>query len=146
MDWRSSQKQLIVKTMKKILSYILMAMMFIVVSCKETATPEVRVVSPDEMKSLIEMDDVQLVDVRTEDEFVNEHIEPSQNIDVLSPNFDEEITKLDKQKPVLVYCRSGKRSAKCVEKLKEAGFVKIYDLKGGIAKWKYKGFPVKTKS
>jgi len=74
-----------------------------------------------------------LFDVRTEKEYDLEHIAKSQNIDVRSPNFDQEIIKLDKEKPVLVYCRSGKRSAKCAEKLKDAGFVKIYDLSGGIA-------------
>jgi len=116
------------------------------ISCQETNSSDIKVVSPEEMKSLIEMDEVQLVDVRTEAEYRLEHIASSQNIDVRSPNFDEEIEKLDKEKPVIVYCRSGIRSAKCVEKLKDAGFVKIYDLNGGIAKWKYKGLEVQTKS
>jgi len=43
-----------------------------------------------------------------------------------------------------VYCKSGNRSAKCAAKMKDAGFVKIYDLDGGIAKWKYKGFEIKS--
>ncbi|MBT8303641.1 MAG: rhodanese-like domain-containing protein [Bacteroidia bacterium] len=116
------------------------------ISCQETNSSDIKVVSPEEMKSLIEMDEVQLVDVRTEAEYRLEHIAKSQNIDVRSPNFDEEIQKLDKDRPVIVYCRSGIRSAKCVAKLKDAGFVKIYDLNGGIAKWKYKGLEVETKS
>ena len=132
--------------MKRISIILLFALFIGLVSCKENTNSDIKVVSPEEMKSLIEMDDVQLVDVRTEEEYTLEHIAKSQNIDVRSPNFDKEITKLDKDKPVLVYCRSGKRSAKCVEKLKDAGFVKIYDLSGGITKWKYKGLEVESKS
>lgn len=124
-----------------------MSLALVFTGCKKSnTTSDIKVVSPEEMKSLIEMDDVQLVDVRTEEEYRLGHIAKSQNIDVRSPNFDEEIEELDKDKPVLVYCRSGVRSAKCVEKLKNAGFVKIYDLNGGIAKWKYQGLEVQTKS
>jgi len=132
--------------MKRITNIIVIALLFFVSSCLQNPDAKVQVVSPEEMKSLLQMDDVQLVDVRTPEEYNSGHIEKSQNIDVRSPDFDGQIAKLDKLKPVLVYCRSGKRSAKCTEKLKSAGFVKIYDLKGGITKWKYKGYDVKTKS
>lgn len=132
--------------MKPFSIIFLLALTIGLVSCKENSQTEIKVVSPEEMKSLMDMDDVQIVDVRTEEEYNLEHIAKSQNIDVRSPNFDKEITKLDKERPVLVYCKSGGRSAKCVEKLKDAGFVKIYDLSGGITKWKYKGLEVETKS
>ncbi len=132
--------------MKQIVSIFLIVLALGFVSCKELSQTEIKVVSPEEMKSLIEMDDVQLVDVRTKEEYSLEHIAKSQNIDVQSPDFDQEITRLDKERPVLVYCRSGKRSAECAEKLKDAGFVKIYDLSGGIAKWKYSGLEVQTKA
>lgn len=101
------------------------------------SSAEVKVVSAEEMRDILELEDVQLVDVRTPDEFAIEHIENAQNIDFKSPTFEEDITKLDKDKPVVLYCKSGGRSAKCVQKLEEAGFKKIYDLKGGISKWKY---------
>jgi rhodanese-related sulfurtransferase len=83
------------------------------------------------------MEDVQLVDVRTKKEYLQEHIVNAQNIDFSSPTFDEDITKLDKEKPVILYCKGGKRSAKCAKKLQEAGFEKIYDLEGGISKWRH---------
>ena len=47
---------------------------------------------------------------------------------------------LDKEKPVYLYCRSGKRSASAAEKLKEAGFTEVYNLKGGILAWKEKQY------
>ena len=38
---------------------------------------------------------------------------------------------------MILYCKGGHRSAKCAKKLKEAGFEKIYELEGGISKWKH---------
>jgi rhodanese-related sulfurtransferase len=91
------------------------------------------------MKELSQMDGVQLVDVRTPEEFEEGHIKGFQNIDFMSDTFQEDIEKLDKTKPVIVYCKSGNRSGKSCEIMKEKGFVKIYDLEGGIEKWKYEG-------
>ncbi|APY07739.1 thioredoxin [Winogradskyella sp. J14-2] len=98
---------------------------------------EVKLVTAEEMQSILELEDVQLVDVRTPKEHNKERIANSQNIDYNSPTFDEDISKLDKAKPVILYCKGGKRSAKCAKKLKEAGFEKVYDLDGGISKWKH---------
>lgn len=98
---------------------------------------EVKLVTAEEMQSILELEDVQLVDVRTPREYDEERIANSQNIDYNSPTFDEDIAKLDKAKPVILYCKGGTRSAKCAKKLKDAGFQKIYDLEGGISKWKH---------
>ena len=117
-----------------------------VVSCIDQRSEEVKVISAEEMQSLLEADEVQLVDVRTPEEFSLGHIDDAQNIDYFSPTFDEDIKNLDKSKPVILYCKSGGRSAKCAEKMVEAGFVKIYDLEGGISKWEHKGYEIKTKS
>jgi rhodanese-related sulfurtransferase len=108
-------------------------------SCIDTKTEdtEVKLVTAEEMQSILEAEDVQLVDVRTPKEFEEIRIANAQNIDYNSPTFDEDINKLDKNKPVILYCRSGVRSAKCGKKLKDAGFKKVYDLEGGISKWKH---------
>lgn len=132
--------------MKKMKKLIVLA--FVIIgfnSCKqEQIDAEVRIISAEEMQELTTLEDVQLVDVRSEDEYRLGYIQNAQNIDYNSPNFDVEIDQLDKSKPVIVYCQKGGRSAKCVKKLKEKGFVKIYDLDGGLAKWKFKGFEIKT--
>lgn len=108
--------------------------------CKEATSEEtIKLVTPDEMKELSQMDGVQLVDVRTPEEFEEGHIKGFQNIDFMSDTFKEDIEKLDKTKPVIVYCRSGGRSGKSCKIMEEKGFVKIYDLEGGIEKWKYEG-------
>lgn len=118
----------------------------VLTSCLDQRNDNVKVVSPEEMQSLLELEDVQLVDVRTPEEYEEGFIANAQNIDYFSPTFDEDLKNLDKNKPVVLYCKSGGRSAKCAEKMVEAGFVKIYDLEGGISQWKHKGFEIKTKS
>lgn len=115
-------------------------------SCKENSSEEVeniKIVSPEEMKELSQLEDVQLVDVRTPEEYTEGHIEGFQNIDFFADSFQDDIEKLDKSKPVIIYCKSGRRSGECSKLMEEKGFTKIYDLEGGIEKWKYKGYEVK---
>lgn len=126
--------------MKKlnIICCLLVAMSFCT-SCIDTKinNTEVKLITADEMQSILELEDVQLVDVRTPEEFDEIRIANAQNIDFSSPTFEDDISKLDKEKPVILYCKGGVRSAKCARKLKSAGFEKIYDLEGGISKWKH---------
>jgi rhodanese-related sulfurtransferase len=113
--------------------------MIVSTSCVDTKIEgvEVKLITAEEMQTILELEDVQLVDVRTPTEYEEIRIANSQNIDYMSPTFDDDVSKLDKNKPIIVYCKSGGRSAKCAKKLKEAGFKKIYDLEGGISKWKH---------
>ncbi|REE27197.1 rhodanese-related sulfurtransferase [Winogradskyella pacifica] len=118
-------------------------------SCLDSspADSEIKLITADEMQSILELEDVQLIDVRTPKEYEGGYIANAQNIDFMSPTFDDDITKLDKNKPVILYCKSGGRSAKCAKKMKDAGFKKIYDLKGGISKWKFSdGIKIEEKS
>jgi rhodanese-related sulfurtransferase len=128
--------------MKKLVIYLGIVLFLVTLSCKNEVQEGVKLVTPEEMQTILELDGVQLVDVRTPEEHKEGYIENSQNIDYNSPTFEEDISKLDKTKPVILYCRSGKRSAKCSEKLIEAGFEKVYELEGGITEWKYKGLEV----
>ncbi|WP_299224920.1 rhodanese-like domain-containing protein [uncultured Psychroserpens sp.] len=130
--------------MKKISIALSIVFVILFASCKNDPQTEIIVVTPEEMKSLLELEDVQIVDVRTPEEYEHGFINNSQNIDFNSPTFDEDITRLDKTKPVILYCKSGGRSAKCSKKLQAAGFVKIYDLEGGITQWKFEGLELKT--
>lgn len=83
-----------------------------------------------------------IIDVRTPEEYSSQHIENAENINWNSDNFDIQIQKLDKTKPVFVYCMSGGRSKKAAAKLEELGFSKIYDLEGGILKWNSAGMDI----
>lgn len=116
--------------------------MTIIVSCKTDANEEIKVVSQEEMQTYINMEDIQIIDVRTPNEYKAGHIAAAQNINFLSPTFEQDILKLDKNKPVLVYCQMGGRSAKCAKKMKALGFTKILDYKGGYSEWKSLKLPV----
>ena len=113
-------------------------------SCKRDVDTEIQVVTAEEMQELSQLDDVQLIDFNAPAKQEEPLIENLQHIDYLSSSFKQDIEKIDKSKPVIVYCKSSKHSANCKEKMKEAGFVKIYDLDSTIAKWKYKGFEIKS--
>lgn len=117
--------------------------LFVVLGCRESVAQEhVKDVSAKEMQKLIEADSVQLIDVRTPKEFKEGHISNAKNIDFLSESFSENLQILNKQKPVVVYCRSGNRSTKSIKEFLDAGFVEIYNLEGGILLWEAQGFKV----
>jgi rhodanese-related sulfurtransferase len=115
---------------------------FAFLNCKEQTDPNIKNISVEELQSLLKTEDIQLVDVRTPEEYQLGFIGNAQNIDYFSPTFEEEISKFDKQKPIILYCKSGNRSSKSAAKLSKAGFVKIYTLDGGILKWQKAGLDV----
>tara|TARA_A100001015_G_scaffold292026_1_gene366859 strand:- start:1073 stop:1447 length:375 start_codon:yes stop_codon:yes gene_type:complete len=84
-----------------------------------------------------------LLDVRTEEEFIESKINNSLNIDFYSDNFKISILSLDKSKTYYVYCRSGRRSLNTVEFMRENGFSKSYNVDGGIIKWTDLNLPLK---
>ena len=92
--------------------------------------------SPDDFQSSIADGAVQLVDVRTPEEYAEQHINGAINIDVYEDSFIEQCkARLDKDRPVAVYCRSGKRSANAAGQLRKAGFKCVLNLDGGITAW-----------
>ena len=94
-------------------------------------------VSYDIYKNKISSKDALVFDVRTTEEFNLGHIKGSINIDFYDKKlFVKFFQKINKTKPIYIYCRSGNRSKKSSEILKEIGFVKVYDLLGGYKNWK----------
>lgn len=79
---------------------------------------------------------LQIVDVRTPQEFDSIAIQKAVNIDYKNPSFKDNIQVLDKTKPVLVYCRSGKRSLNAMNIMVELGFSEVYNMQGGILAFK----------
>jgi phage shock protein E len=76
-----------------------------------------------------------VIDVRTPAEYAQGHLPGAINIDVEGSSFDSEIAKLDKSKHYALYCRSGHRSGIAAQKLVDAGFKDVVDLKGGLSTW-----------
>jgi len=75
---------------------------------------------------------IQLIDVREKEEFLSQHISGSKNIPL--SRLAQEINKLNKNKEIILICRSGKRSKLACEFLKEKGY-NVKNLSGGILAW-----------
>ncbi len=103
----------------------------------ETSTSEYQTITGKEAKEMMdENSDFTILDVRSEEEFATGHIEGA----ILIPDTDiateAESTLTDKSATILVYCRSGRRSALASEELAKLGYTNIYDF-GGINNWEY---------
>ncbi len=126
---------------KALILFGLTALLFFTACKDKSIAQEIQVLEPQEFHdSLLKNNDVQLIDVRTKAEFEEGHLQDALNIDVLQTNFITEAEKLNLEKPVYLYCRSGKRSAKAALILKDVGFKEIYDLQGGYLNWESKEF------
>ncbi|MFM2196697.1 MAG: hypothetical protein RLZZ505_129 [Verrucomicrobiota bacterium] len=117
------------------------ALLFSIVSFSVAAEPVIPPVSIEQAEKQLE-EGAQLLDVRTKEEWDEGHLDGAALVTVTEEGFLEKAkSKLDMKKPVLVYCRSGARSAKATELLRLAGFT-AHDLKGGITAWKAASKPV----
>jgi rhodanese-related sulfurtransferase len=96
----------------------------------------------DYEKKLNETSNEIIVDVRTPEEYQSGHLVNATLINYYDSDFKEQISKLDKSKPVYVYCKAGVRSAKAANILRESGFKEVYDLQGGFDAWSGAGKPV----
>ncbi len=93
----------------------------------------------DEFQTLIANPAVQLLDVRTRDEYDDGHIAGATLVDVNDTTFvDQAMAVLDPQRQVAVYCRSGRRSARAASLLTARGF-KVTNLDGGVMAWQDAG-------
>lgn len=99
-------------------------------------------VDPVEFSEVIAQPGVIILDVRTPEEFNAGHIANAININVADSNFSSEVSKLDKNATVAVYCRSANRSAVATNEMAELGFTDMYDMQGGIIDWEAAGGPV----
>jgi thioredoxin 1 len=122
--------------MKKLL--VIFAMCFIM-AC-QSQTPSFMNMNPIEFKSFLESQDAILLDVRTPQEQQTGIIEEASKIDFYDPNFEYKIAKIQKDKKVFVYCKSGGRSEKAAQLLIASGHKKVINLNGGIMAWKKAGF------
>ena len=131
--------------MQKLVFFFGLISFLFVSSCKNnTKTEIITIVSPQEVYDAVyNTDEVQLVDVRTKEEFMDGHLNKAQNVCVTDADFMEKVTKLDKEKPIYVYCKGGGRSARAPVILKKMGFKEIYDMQGGFDNWESQGLQEK---
>lgn len=81
-----------------------------------------------------------LLDVRMPEEYAQEHIAGAKLIPL--PELEKRLAEVPRDRPLLVYCHSGRRSRKALDLLKEKGYSDLHHIAGGITAWKEKGFAV----
>jgi len=132
---------------RQLLVLVLFFTFFTVAACQNNKeqkdSVENLVLKPAEFETKIaETQNATVLDVCTPNEFSQQHLRNAVNINYHSDNFKTAISQLDKQKPYFVYCWAGSRSAKAAELMRGLGFVKVYELDGGIANWMKNNKPV----
>lgn len=97
----------------------------------------------DEFARRLNIKETQLLDVRTTGEYQSGHLKNSLQADWLDKvQFADRTRYLDKNKPLLVYCASGVRSAAAAKWFLNNGFTNVQNLQGGLTSWKLAGRPV----
>lgn len=98
--------------------------------------------SPVEFKKAFENDNAILLDVRTDEEIKKGYIENASTIDFYDSKFQDKLSKIQKDKTVYVYCKSGGRSSKAAKILTSLGQSKVVNLSGGFMAWKNADLPI----
>lgn len=98
--------------------------------------------NPNQVLQKINQDDALLIDVRSENEFNSGHLPQARHIPTSS--IEQRLKEIQKfkEKPVVVYCQTGQRSASAGAKLKKAGFETVHTLHGGLAAWQSANLPI----
>jgi len=125
----------------------LVACVMLVISCagdpstsnESTNTESVytKTVPPaDFMKAYEATPGATMIDVRTKKEYQAGRVVPNAiNVDYHGDNFITDILEYDRTEPIFIYCFSGGRSSKAAFKMRQVGFDRIYELKGGYQQW-----------
>ncbi|WP_187478208.1 thioredoxin domain-containing protein [Amniculibacterium sp. G2-70] len=128
--------------MKKLMSAVIFTGIIAFSSCNQSINAQTNNLAVTEYANELKKNpEIQLIDVRTPEEFADGHLENAVNIDWNSKSFDKLVSTLDKKKPVFVYCLSGGRSEKAANKLTKIGFLSVTNLAGGMMKWRGENLP-----
>ncbi|PKL74951.1 MAG: hypothetical protein CVV27_17875 [Candidatus Melainabacteria bacterium HGW-Melainabacteria-1] len=83
-----------------------------------------------------------ILDVRTPQEFAQGRIQGADNLDFYLGDFKAQLERMDRNQPMILYCRSGSRSGKTLAIMRELGFRNVYEIQGGILAWQAAGYPL----
>lgn len=132
--------------MRKLIALLIVTTAFSIFSCSSAQNTTYKAnLSPIEFSEKMKaLPDAPVIDVRTPGEFAEGHLINALNFDWNGSSFDQQIAALDKSKPVLVYCRSGSRSAAAADHMRTAGFKEVYEMDGGFVNWRNANLPETT--
>lgn len=120
--------------MKKL--FVFIAVVFVLAFGYAASAQSDKGISSKKFERLMKKQNAVIIDVRTEAEFSEGYIPGATLIDVnKEEDFLKQISGLDKNARYLLYCRSGKRSEKALNLMKQNGFIKVEHLKGGYSGW-----------
>lgn len=129
--------------MKFIFSTFIILCSMLIFGCQSlsssAAQSVIKQISVTETKKAVDAKDVQFIDVRTVEEYKGGHAPKTINLPL--DKLENDLSKLDKNKPVYVICQTGRRSQKGAEILEKAGFKEIYNVSGGTGEWISTGLP-----
>ena len=126
--------------------WLMMLVLLPLLACQGQAQREGTVAEDIDVKAFKEkvekLENEQVLDVRTPEEWAAGTLKDAHQMNIFDADFKEKIGALDKDRPVLVYCKAGGRSSRAMKVLNDAGFKEVYNLKGGITAWKAAGYEV----
>ncbi len=123
------------------MKYFLSAFLFMTTACSLNGQ-QANTINPDAFLKAISAGKIQVLDVRTADEYKSGHINNALQANWLDKNeFNDRTSHLDKNKTVYIYCLSGGRSGAAAEVLRTKGY-NVINLEGGINAWKRESKPL----
>lgn len=132
--------------MKNFLLAVLATCVLIFNSCSNAQTTNTNLSATEFSNKMKALPSAAVIDVRSPDEFSKGHLQNAKNIDWNGNDFPNQISKIDKSKPVFVYCLSGGRSSSAANQMRSNGFKEVYELNGGLMKWRAANLPETTNS
>ena len=137
--------------MKKIFLILTLCLSISVIACSNSNSQSEEIIEQEQnilkvvneditkLEKLIEHQNGNILDVRTPEEWAEGIIDGALKINFYDDNFKTEVAKLDMNKTIYVYCKSGGRSANAADQILEMGFKKVINLEGGIKAWNKAG-------
>jgi rhodanese-related sulfurtransferase len=127
--------------MKTIINSLLILLIF---SSSSAIAQQSELITPKVFKEKIDAEkgNFQIVDVRTPKEFKKGHLENAMNINFYNKDFNEQLSKLDKEKTTYVYCHSAGRSGRSMATFKLLNFKQVYDMDKGYIGWTKENYKV----
>ncbi len=131
--------------MRKLITIIAL-FAFVLTSCGGTATLQIGTVTPQQAYETIQANqgdsNFELIDVRTPQEYQSGKIAGAIDIDFYASDFQQQLSRLARDKQYLIYCHTGNRSGQTLTIMKDLGFMHVEDIGGGIAAWAQQGLPI----
>ncbi|WP_445712968.1 rhodanese-like domain-containing protein [Flavobacterium sp.] len=100
----------------------------------------------DEVFKISQDNNIAFIDVRDSDEVSEESYKLKNLTNIPLDNLEQKLKEIPKDKQVILLCKSGNRSQKAYDLLKQKGFINIANMEGGMNAWKEKNYPIAINS